>query len=123
MGKNDNAHFIVNFYLLFHSLVLDYNIEIAIVFGVGRTGERASNPLMFGNGQGCWGVEDCLSEGPFLVVGEGKDVRRTYFQWVYCACGPVENWTFLCVHSKDMSNHARNACTSKIVTIFNTETR
>ena len=37
---------------------------------------------------------------------------KTYFQWVYCACGPVENFTFLWVHSKEMSNQARKAWTS-----------
>lgn len=35
-----------------------------------------------------------------------------YFQCVYLACGPVENFTFVCVHSNEMSNHARKACTS-----------
>ena len=49
--------------------------------------------------------------------GEGEREKRhdvgTYFQWVYWEWGPVENLTFLWVHSNEMSNHARNAWMSE----------
>lgn len=47
-----------------------------------------------------------------LAITQGSTRRNTHFQWVYWAWGPVENFTFLWVHSNEISNQARNAWTS-----------
>ena len=51
-------------------------------------------------------VEDSMSEY------SSRQSSDTHFQCVYCACGPVEKLTFLCVHWKTISNQARKAWAS-----------
>lgn len=115
MGK-DHAHLV--FYGLFHRVVApvrNRDIQITIVFGIRFTTQSALDRLTFGDGDCRWSVKYSL---PLMRRRSGPRIDRTdsnhktYFQWVYFACGPVEKFTFLCVRANEISNQARKAWTS-----------
>lgn len=112
----NHAHFVIYCCLL--PLVPDYirngNVKIAVIPSVRCAIETASNLLPLVDSDCRGGIEHCLPVFKRWIPEEQKVGLQTYFQCVYCAWGPVENLTFLCVQSKTMSNQARNAWISKV---------
>lgn len=109
-----HAHFVVYIHLgLIVGLVCDRDIQVARVACVRRARQPACDWLVLERRDRVGRVKYSLPARKLLSAGERRCPRiSAYFQCVYLACGPVENFTFVCVHSNEMSNHARKAWTS-----------
>ena len=118
-GENDHyAHFILNGVRLrsldsvrMH-LILDLDVQVAIVSGVWCARKSSGDLFPCRDCYGLLGIEDSLSNRGGLGQVGSLMCRNTYFQCVYCACGPVLKFTGLCAALNEMSNQARKACTS-----------
>ena len=110
-ARREHEHFIVHnaFFTFAARLVRNCDIEIAVVTRVGGTGKVAFHFITFVDSHGVGGVEYGLPRICKSGTTQKERARDTDFQWVYWAWGPVENLTFLWVHSKEMSNQAKKA--------------
>jgi len=89
--------------------VRNCDVQIAVVTRIGGAGKVTFYFITFIYGHRAGGVEYSLPR-IWKSGGTRKERRQgTDFQWVYWAWGPVENLTFLWVHSKEMSNQAKKA--------------
>ena len=112
VGRHEmHAHLVVDLSRLYFMwrLVLERDIKIARVAGVGHTGDLASYVHALRGSDCLWGVEYSLSEAINVNTVVPMMNLITYFQCVYFAWGPVENLTGLWQASKEISNQARNA--------------